>query len=75
VAEQGQGRQPPPQDRIIQDESWIDPIMDGGPHRSASSPEQLALDEIGRHYAEGVNLEAPRVRLDAITRSLKSNSR
>jgi hypothetical protein len=47
-------------------------MMDGGPHRSAPSPEQLALyDEIGRHYAEGVNLEARRVRLDAITVELE----
>jgi hypothetical protein len=59
-------------DRIIQEESRIGPMMDGGPHRSAPSPEQLALyDEIGRHYAEGVNLEARRVRLDAITVELE----
>jgi hypothetical protein len=50
----------------------LDRPYDGGPHRSAPSPEQLALyDEIGRHYAEGVNLEAPRVRLDAITVELE----
>jgi hypothetical protein len=71
VAEQGQGRQPPPQDRIIQEESWIDPMMDGGPHRSAPSPEQLALyDEIGRHYAERRAFGSMQ-----LPSSLKSNSR